>query len=160
MVRVCQPRSDELRSFLIVICRFFVCRFSQGLLPVLDLFNHAEATPDQYVKLSASGDSYELRSTRPHKAGTEVFNYYLPRNALTLYRLYNILDVEAPLDCDSMRALRRGEPIKRVACIAYWKEGVDAMLMVDEIKEAAERGDWTMVKGAAQWLDRNSDFML
>ena len=131
-----------------------------GLIPVLDLFNHAEATPTQFVKFSPHNNTYQLRSAKVHRGGEQVYNYYLPRNALTLYRLYNILDVDAASDCDSMRALRRGDPVKRVACVAYAKDGVDSLLMVEEISEAAKRGDWTMVKGAAQWLDRNSNFIL
>ena len=74
--------------------------------------------------------------------------------------MYGILDVGALEDCDTMRAMRRGDPVKRVACVAYAKDAVDSLIMVEEIKEAAERGDWTMVMGAAQWLDRNSNFVL
>ena len=91
---------------------------------------------------------------------SQVYNFYLDRNVLTMYRLYGFLDTSRELDCLTMRALRIGNPVQRVACIAYADDGVTYKDMADEILKAVEYDDFAMIKGAAQWIDRNSNFDL
>jgi len=100
-----------------------------------------------------------LLALRSSPLSSQVYNFYLPRNPLTIYRLYGFLDASRPLDCLTMRALRVGNPVQRVACIAYAKD-VDLNIMAEEIKAAVEQDDHAMIKGAAQWIDRNSNFDL
>ncbi|GMI14842.1 hypothetical protein TrLO_g12320 [Triparma laevis f. longispina] len=134
-------------------------KFSSGLQPIMDLFNHDQQNPTQFVKFNNATNRYELRATFFHPQNSQVYNFYLLRNPLTIYRLYGFLDTDRPLDCLTMRALRVGNPVQRVACIAYAKN-VDLNMMADEIKAAVVYDDFPMIKGAAQWIDRNSNFDL
>ena len=66
--------------------------------------------------------------------------------------------------CTDMRLLRHKDfdPVQRVACIAYnqefqvYKPSVRAM--VEEMQAAIQHGDVSMLKGAAQFIDRNTNY--
>lgn len=107
--------------------------FGTGLQPIMDLFNHDQSNPTQFVKLNTATNRYELRATHLHPQMSQVYNFYLDRNVLTMYRLYGFLDTSRELDCLTMRALRIGNPVQRVACIAYADDGVTYKDMADEI---------------------------
>jgi hypothetical protein len=136
-------------------------RFHTSLVPVMDLFNHKDMPESsrQSVEFDVESHEYQFVSAYSHKAGDEVFNFYLDTNAYKMKRLYNFVEEGKPLNCNDMRTLRRGDSVQRVACIAN-APNVTTALMVEEMAEALKVGDMAMVKGAAQWIDKNTNFVL
>jgi hypothetical protein len=138
-------------------------RWYSGMIPILDLFNHNSSTPDnsgkhQHVNRNAAGE-YEIVASHDHEAGDYVYNYYMVGNVYKLYRLYGFIDTSLKPDCHDMLAMRIGDSVARVACIAYYPD-TTLENMVEELQEAMKYNDMPMVKGAASWIDRHSDFQL
>ncbi|GMH47135.1 hypothetical protein TrRE_jg4897, partial [Triparma retinervis] len=148
--------------------------FNVGLIPILDLYNHNSQSPQQiltqYLDSEGNLKGFEMRLSRAHVAGEQIFNEYGDFTPYNLYRQYGIhpsLNVWnngafgggklAP--CFDQVRLRLGESWHRVECIASQGTSTTAEIMVNEIKRGYDVGDLGMVKGAALWIDRNMVFV-
>jgi hypothetical protein len=129
-------------------------RWDTGMRPGMDLFNHhMNAASAEY---NNENNKYYLLSTKKYYTGDEVYLKYNENAVWDKYFRYGFIE-NKELTCDDMRAMRSGNVAQRVACIAYWKT-TNLKLILDEMNVAMKYNDIGMLKGGAQWIDRNTNF--
>jgi len=126
-----------------------------GMIPILDLFNHnsKKASP-----IKKKGNTYLLKtSTEWTSPGDELFNNYGFKSQWYSYLDYGFVDNSITPTCDDTLLFRfKGYARLRTSCIANSSSTLQHM--ADELHSALAHGDLSMVKGAAQWLDKHIVF--
>lgn len=129
-------------------------RFEIGMIPLIDLFNHKH-NGDEVFKFWDINDfenpSMMVEASKTYE-NEEVFIKYGSYNLFQLYTTYGFIASHNP-SCSDMTYMRVGLSSERISCIATSNSTIE--LMVKEISEAFLQNDTVMIKGAAQWLDKN-----
>lgn len=125
-------------------------KWSVGMVPVLDLFNHNERLGDipnknrTSVCLHSGNISY-------HR-GDEVFNSYGAQSHFHWYKNYGFVPSDTTPTCNDMTFLRVGSDELRADCIANTDSTIEEMTL--EYVEALMLDDTAMIKGASRWLSK------
>ena len=129
--------------------------WSSGMRPLIELFNHDD---DASLPVHMTDvEEYVIVTNKPIVKGEQAYVNYVA-SMWQLYIAYGFVPSLQTPSCDDMRLLRGiGSDLRRVTCIAYSNSTLEEMVL--EIKESSKRGDIAMIKGAAQWIDRNTDFV-
>ena len=144
-----RPMSNESS---IIVSR----RWKTGMLPVMDLFNHNSKFGD-IVRPSEDGNEYLLIATKSYAKGEEVYTHYgLEKTIFQMYNRYGFIIDDQELSCADIRMMRIGDIDQRIECIVNSSTtDITIEQMVNELSEAYVQKDYTMMKAAAKWLDRN-----
>jgi hypothetical protein len=129
-------------------------KWESGLRPLLDLFNHNEKLGA--VVYLGTDDYYYLNAKVACSKGEQVYDSYGPIPTWKMYLNYGFIDHGKELICNDQTTMRIGNDVQRVACLAYCTSTLAQM--VEEMGEAVKHNDVTMLKGAAQWIDRDTKF--
>jgi hypothetical protein len=130
-------------------------RWNTGMRPLMDLFNHHK---DAGTVNPTDQDMYVLENKIYTPAGGEVYENYSAGAMMfrDTWVRFGFADTQAEMTCQDMRIFRLGDAAKRVACIADADSNLNEM--VAELNLALKYDDMTMIKGVAQWIDRNTRF--
>lgn len=131
-------------------------RWTTGMRPLMDLFNHHKDA--NIVMELTDQDAYVLENKVYTPAGEEVYDNYGSNTMkfMSTWVRFGFFDTQAEKTCKDLRMFRQGDPAKRVACISRAESNLNEM--VAELNSAIEYNDLVMIKGAAQWIDRNTHF--
>ena len=133
-------------------------QWKNGLLPVMDLFNHNSKFGDE-LRLSEDGKEYLLVASKEYKQYEQVYMHYgRQKNTFEMYNRYGFLLDDEFLTCKDIKMMRIGDANERIKCILNTSATeVNVAHMVEELSEAFVQKDYPMMKAVAKWLDKNID---
>ena len=127
----------------------------QTMVPLLELFNHGPENSAALALNVGNADESVLYAKEAVPQGDQAYNNYNSNSHASVYMMYSSYGFipKQKLTCFDMRMMRVGPYKDRVACIAN-STGTTVSHMNKEIAAAIVYNDRAMIKGAAQFIDK------